>query len=110
MPVEPLTAQQWNSATRRWEICLQPSAAVRLTIGASSDVEMANAKAAATRRIMWEHQCESEQTLMLVGSGEACSWCGKTEDFGCRPRHACEEDSAIRDQNVHARNADTVAA
>jgi hypothetical protein len=76
----------------------------------SSEVEMANAKAAATRRTLWEHQCESELTLMLVGSGEACSWCGKTEDFGSRPRHALEEDRAIRDQNVPARNADTVPA
>ena len=31
---------------------------------------------------MWEHYCEEEHSLMGVGVGEPCNWCGKTEkDF-----------------------------
>jgi len=31
---------------------------------------------------MWEHYCEVEHSMMGVGKGEPCNWCGKTEkDF-----------------------------
>ena len=29
---------------------------------------------------MWEHYCEEEHSLMGVGVGEPCNWCGKTEE------------------------------
>ena len=29
---------------------------------------------------MWEHYCEEENSLMGVGKGEPCNWCGKTEE------------------------------
>ena len=28
---------------------------------------------------MWEHYCKIEQTLMQIGDGEECNWCGLTE-------------------------------
>ena len=26
---------------------------------------------------MWEHYCQKEKTIMSVGDGEPCNWCGK---------------------------------
>ena len=28
---------------------------------------------------MWEHYCKIEETLMEIGDGEECSWCGLVE-------------------------------
>ena len=28
---------------------------------------------------MWEHYCPHEKTVMWVGKGEECNWCGQTE-------------------------------
>ena len=26
---------------------------------------------------MWEHYCDEEKSMMAVGKGEPCNWCGK---------------------------------
>ena len=28
---------------------------------------------------MWEHYCDEEKSMMAVGKGEPCNWCGKEE-------------------------------
>ena len=28
---------------------------------------------------MWEHYCDTEKSMMEVGKGEPCNWCGKEE-------------------------------
>ena len=28
---------------------------------------------------MWEHYCHEEKSMMAVGKGEPCNWCGKEE-------------------------------
>jgi len=28
---------------------------------------------------MWEHYCKVEKTLIEIGDGEECNWCGLTE-------------------------------
>jgi len=28
---------------------------------------------------MWEHYCDEEHSMMAVGKGEPCNWCGKEE-------------------------------
>lgn len=28
---------------------------------------------------MWSHYCQRERTVMSVGKGEECNWCGATE-------------------------------
>jgi|8_EtaG_2_1085327.scaffolds.fasta_scaffold05013_4 hypothetical protein len=28
---------------------------------------------------MWEHYCKVEKSLMKIGDGEECNWCGLTE-------------------------------
>ena len=29
---------------------------------------------------MWEHYCDEEKSMMAVGKGEPCNWCGKEEE------------------------------
>jgi len=29
---------------------------------------------------MWDHDCKVEKTMMSVGDGEECNWCGETQD------------------------------
>ena len=29
---------------------------------------------------MWEHYCDEEKSMMAVGKGEPCNWCGKEEN------------------------------
>ena len=29
---------------------------------------------------MWEHYCNTEKSMMEVGKGEPCNWCGKEEE------------------------------
>tara|TARA_R110001592_G_scaffold5317_2_gene29376 strand:+ start:1548 stop:1898 length:351 start_codon:yes stop_codon:yes gene_type:complete len=29
---------------------------------------------------MWEHYCDTEKSMMEVGKGEPCNWCGKEEN------------------------------
>ena len=29
---------------------------------------------------MWEHYCHEEHSMMAVGKGEPCNWCGKKEE------------------------------
>ena len=29
---------------------------------------------------MWKHYCDKEKSMMEVGKGEPCNWCGKEED------------------------------
>jgi len=29
---------------------------------------------------MWEHYCHEEHSMMAVGKGEPCNWCGKEEE------------------------------
>jgi len=31
---------------------------------------------------MWEHYCDKEKSMMAVGKGEPCNWCGKEEKDG----------------------------
>ena len=30
---------------------------------------------------MWEHYCKVEKTLIEIGDGEECNWCGLTESM-----------------------------
>ena len=46
---------------------------------------------------MWEHYCQKEKTIMNVGDGEPCNWCGK-EDAMAR-----EHDKMIK-ESVNASN------
>ena len=39
---------------------------------------------------MWEHYCQKEKTIMNVGDGEPCNWCGKEDTM------AREHDKMIR--------------
>lgn len=31
---------------------------------------------------MWKHYCDKEKSMMEVGKGEPCNWCGKEEEDG----------------------------
>ena len=31
---------------------------------------------------MWKHYCNVENSLMEIGEGEPCNWCGKEEKDG----------------------------
>ncbi len=31
---------------------------------------------------MWKHYCNVEDSLMEIGEGEPCNWCGKEEKDG----------------------------
>ena len=35
---------------------------------------------------MWEHWCPVEHTILYVGKGEECNWCGQDEDYEERNR------------------------
>ena len=41
---------------------------------------------------MWEHYCEEEHSMMGVGKGEPCNWCGLTEE-----EHMKEKDIIAMD-------------
>ena len=36
--------------------------------------------------IMWEHMCPVEHTILYVGKGEECNWCGQDEEYEKRNR------------------------
>ena len=40
---------------------------------------------------MWEHYCQKEKTIMSVGDGEPCNWCGKEHTM------AGEHDKMIKE-------------
>jgi len=40
---------------------------------------------------MWEHYCQKEKTIMKVGDGEPCNWCGKEHTM------AGEHDKMIKE-------------
>lgn len=41
----------------------------------------------------WAHYCEPEKSVLHVGQGEACSWCGR-EAPKSRFEQECERDTA----------------
>jgi len=40
---------------------------------------------------MWEHYCQKEKTIMSIGNGESCNWCGKEKTM------AGEHDKMIKE-------------
>ena len=36
------------------------------------------------KEVMWEHFCKIEKTVMGVGKGEPCNWCGLHEEQATR--------------------------
>ena len=35
---------------------------------------------------MWDHWCPVENSMMGIGKGEECNWCGQDEDYEERNR------------------------
>ena len=35
---------------------------------------------------MWEHWCPVENSMMGIGKGEECNWCGQDEEYESRSR------------------------
>jgi hypothetical protein len=58
---------------------------------------------------MWQHRCEAEQTAMLVGGGEPCTWCGETEGFA-HQLHGSGRQATTHDSDMSTREADAVSA
>jgi len=40
------------------------------------------------KKKMWEHWCPVEHTVLYIGKGEECNWCGQDEDYEeCKRRY-----------------------
>jgi hypothetical protein len=75
----------------------------------SEDV-MTKVAAGARRQGMWEHRCGAEQAVMLVGHGEPCSWCGRSEGSGAPGSDAHMQRDATNAAERQASEADALAA
>lgn len=59
---------------------------------------------------MWDHDCKVEKTMMSVGDGELCNWCGRgaedeTSEFGKLDKGWDDEESSF---DVYQATRDTL--
>ena len=54
------------------------------------------------KETMWEHFCKIEKTVMGVGKGEPCNWCGLHEEQATRLDNVndLKEEKILLNENV----------
>ena len=54
------------------------------------------------KKEMWDHWCSVEHSLMGVGKGEECNWCGQDEEYEKRNRRYRDRFPATDKDSLHS--------
>ena len=52
--------------------------------------------------IMWDHWCPVENSIMGIGKGEECNWCGQDEEYESRNRRYRDRLTTTNKDSLHS--------
>ena len=71
-----------------------------------SDLEFAR-KYIIMEHKMWEHWCPVEHTILYVGKGEECNWCGQDKEYESRNRRYRNRFTTTNTDPLHSSKRST---